>query len=157
LAKPKQVLQRKEPEVKTNPNIIKRENTIVAILLNYGLKAYSKIKNEINPQDFKDEKNVIILSKLYEEFEKGNDNINSLLYDFEEELQNHITMIMAYDFEIEDIDKAIDDILVAYKKEKLNERKLEIIAELEKEENSEVKKELERELSNVIISLAKIK
>jgi DNA primase len=157
LSKPKQVLMHKEPEKKVDENIIKRENTIVALLLNFGLRAYNKIKNVIKPEDLKSEENKIIMKKLYEEFEKANDNVNALLYDFEENLQNHITMIMAYDFEIEDIDKAIEDILTAYRKEKLNERKLEIIAKIETEENIEAKKELEKELSSIINNLVKMK
>lgn len=158
LSKPKSVLPRKESTDKVNKNILKRENTIVALLLNFGLKAYDKMKNTIFPEDLKDQKNTIIMKKMYEEFEKANDNIRStLLYDLEEELQNHITMIMAYDFEIEDVDKAIDDIIIAYKKEKLNERKLEIISKIESEEKEEKRRELERELSNIINSLVKIK
>ena len=46
----------------------------------------------------------------------------------------------------------------AMKKEKLNERKFEILEELEKEDINETqKKEYEKELSNIIIKLARIK
>ena len=71
--------------------------------------------------------------------------------------QNQITMIMAEDYEIEDLEKAIDDIIQAYKRDKLNNRKLEILELLEKTSNIEEKKELEKELSNIIITLARIK
>ena len=99
-----------------------------------------------------------IAKKLYEEFEKGNSNINSILDNLEEEEQNRITMIMADDYEIKDVEKAIDDIIQSYEKEKLNERKFEILEELEKEDINETqKKEYEKELSNIIIKLARIK
>ena len=67
------------------------------------------------------------------------------------------TMIMAYDLEIENLEKAINDILNLYKKEKLDNRKIEIIEELEQEQDADKKKKLEKELSNIIIELAKIK
>ena len=38
---------------------------------------------------------------------------------FDEELQSHITMLMATDFEIENMDKAVEDILIKYEREKL--------------------------------------
>ena len=62
------------------------------------------------------------------------------------------------DDNLETIEKAIDDIIQSYEKEKLNERKFEILEELEKEDINETqKKEYEKELSNIIIKLARIK
>ena len=74
-----------------------------------------------------------------------------------EEEQNHITAIMADDYEIDDVEKAIDDIIQSYEKEKLNERKFQILELLETDIEISEKKELETELSNIIIRLAKIK
>ena len=96
--------------------------------------------------------------KLYEEYEKGNININSMLDSLSEEMQNQLTKIMAIDFEIQDTDKAVDDILMAYTRERLNSKKIEILEELENENLSiENKKELEKKLSQIIIELAKNK
>ena len=94
---------------------------------------------------------------MYEEYEKGNSNINGILDTLGEEEQNHITKIMADDYEIEDIEKAIDDVLQSYEKDKLNERKFEILELLETNLKDNQKKELEKELSEIIISLAKMK
>ena len=44
-----------------------------------------------------------------------------------------------------------------YKREKLNARKMQILSLLDEEISSEEKKELEKELSELIIQLAKIK
>ena len=44
-----------------------------------------------------------------------------------------------------------------YKREKLNARKMQILSLLDEEISSEDKKELEKELSELIIQLAKIK
>ena len=94
---------------------------------------------------------------MYEEFEKENNNINSILDNLSEEEQNHITAILADDYEIDNIEKAIDDIMQSYEKDKLNERKFEIIELLETKLEEDKKNNLERELSNIIIRLAKIK
>ena len=64
-------------------------------------------------------------------------------------------MIMAEDYGIDDIEKAIDDIIQSYEKDKLNERKIEILELLEnKSTEDSQKKELEKELSDIIIRLA---
>ena len=154
-SKPKPRLKRIEE--KTVPdNIQKRENMILSILINKP-ESYELISSKIKPEDFKYQTNQIIATKLYEEFEKGNSNINGILDTFEENVRNHATMIMAYDLEIDNSEKAINDILKLYKREKLDSRKLEIIEELEQDLDIDTKKSLESELSNIIIELAKIK
>ena len=158
LEKAKPVITHKKVETKeVSESIRRRENTIISILLTGDLSIFEIIKQNIKPEDFQDEINQEIAKKLYEEFEKGNSNINSIIDTLDQEHQNQITMIMAEDYEIEDLEKAIDDIIQAYKRDKLNNRKLEILELLEKASNIEEKKELEKELSNIIITLARIK
>ena len=158
LEKAKPVITHKKIETKEVSQAIKRrENTIISILLSGDLSIFEIIKQNIKPEDFQDEINHEIAKKLYEEFEKGNSNINGIIDTLEQEQQNQITMIMAEDYEIEDLEKAIDDIIQAYKRDKLNNRKLEILELLEQTSNNEEKKELEKELSNIIITLARIK
>lgn len=158
LEKSKPVTTYKKVEKKEISQAIKRrENTIISILLTGDLSIFEVIKQNIKPEDFQDEINSKIVKKLYEEFEKGNSNINSIIDELEQEEQNQITMIMAEDYEIDDLEKAIDDIIQTYQKEKLNNRKFEILEILEQTSNSEEKKKLEKELSNIIIMLAKIK
>ena len=158
LEKAKPVITHKKVETKEVPQAIKRrENTIISILLSGDLSIFEIIKQTITPEDFQDEINHEIAKKLYEEFEKGNSNINGIIDTLEQEQHNQITMIMAEDYEIENLEKAIDDIIQAYKRDKLNNRKLEILELLEQTSNNEEKKELEKELSNIIITLARIK
>lgn len=135
----------------------KRENTIISILLIGDLNIFEIIRQNIKIEDFKDEINKSIASKLYEEFSKRNNNINSIIDALEPEEQSHITEIMADDYEIKDVEKAIDDIMQSYEKEKLNNRKFEILEMLEKDINQEEKKNLEKELNDIIIKLARIK
>ena len=158
LEKAKPIITQKKVETKEVSQAIKRrENTIISILLSVDLSIFEIIKQNIKPEDFQDEINHEIAKKLYEEFEKGNSNINGIIDTLEQEQQNQITMIMAEDYEIENLEKAIDDIIQAYKRDKLNNRKLEILELLEQTSNNEEKKELEKELSNIIITLARIK
>lgn len=155
-SKPVIIHQRKEENL-VSEAIRKRENTIISILLSGDLNIFEIIRQNIKVEDFQDETNKKIVMILYEEFEKGNSNINGIIDNLSEEEQNHITMIMAEDYEITDVEKAIDDIIQAYEKEKLNSRKFEILDLLDNDIDAIKKKELEKELSDIIIRLAKIK
>lgn len=151
------IVHKKQDKVQVAETVKRRENTVIAILLIGDLNIFAIISQNIKVDDFKDQINKEIIKKLYEEFEKGNSNINSIIDMLEEEEQSHITEIMADDYEIDDVEKAIDDIMQNYEKEKLNDRKFEILGLLEQNLNLDEKKNLERELSDIIIKLAKIK
>ena len=134
------VLEKTKPVVvhkKTSDNnkvseaVKKRENAILSILLRGDISIFQIIKQQITPNDFKFELNQGIAKKVYEEFEKGNSNINAIIDKLTDEEQSHITMIMADDDEITDMEKAIDEIMQAYEKEKLNDRKFEILTLLD--------------------------
>jgi len=148
---------KQEEKIQINEDLKRRENTIIALLLDANTKVFQKIKERIKPEDFKDEINQKIAIQLYAELEKEETNINRLVDTFDEETQNHITMVMATDYEIEDTEKAVDDILQKYERERLNYRKQEILKQLDLEKDGEKKKELGKELSNIIVALAKIK
>lgn len=135
----------------------RRENTIIALLLDANMENFLKIKEQIKPEDFKDEINKKIAEQLYPELEKQDTNINKLIDTFDEKTQNHITSVMATDYEIENINKAVEDILQKYEKERLDNKKQEILKQLENEQDAERKKQLGKELSDIIIALAKIK
>jgi len=151
------IVHKKQEDIEVSESVKRRENTILSILLMEDLNIFQIIKQNISPEDFKLPINNEIAKKLYEEFEKGNSNINGIIDSLTEEQQNHITMIMAEDYGIEDIEKAIDDIIQNYEKERLNDRKFKILELLDTEVEDSKKKELERELSDIIIKLAKIK
>lgn len=158
LEKPKPVVTHIKREKKVISEAVKRrENTVIALLLMGDLNIFEILRQNIKVEDFQDEVNKKIAQKLYEEFEKGNSNINAIIDNLEQDEQNQITMIMSEDYEITDIEKAIDDVVQAYEREKLNTRKFEILDLLDKDLENDQKKELEKELSNIIIRLAKIK
>lgn len=161
----KKILEKAKPKIQKKEQgpigeqLLKREKLIIYLLINYPEQSYKKMKDEILVENIKDVKNQNIIKKLYEEFEKGNSNTNNILDWFEEEeIINEISWILAYDFEITEVNKCIEDILNLYKKEKKIEERNAIIKQLEKEGLSqEQTKELEKRLNEIIIQLAKMK
>ena len=100
------------------------------------------------------------MQKLYEEIENGNNNTASILDVFkDDEIISHLSGIMATDFEISEVKKCINDVIISYEKDKLIIKRNEIIKKLEN--TNELTKDeianLEKELSELIIKLARIK
>ena len=152
-------VKRTEVKKENIPNtLIKRENIIIELLLTGKNEIYKKKKNILLPEDFKSENNKKIIKCLYEEFEKGNSNINNILERFNEEQEtiSRITEIMADDYEIKNDKKAIEELVNNYQKERLQNRKKEIISSLNEVSMDEAKV-LEEELHDIIIKLAKMK
>ena len=143
------------------PSVIRRENMVISLLLNPENNVYERLKNVIDINDFKYEKNKIIVQKIYSDYENGNfNNIeNNILNGFEDEnIINHITEILADDFEIIDVNKCIEDLLNIYTKEKIIDERNQILKALENEElTKEDREKLEEALSSIIIKLAKMK
>ena len=135
------------------------ESLVIYLLINYPDKSFERLKKLIDNNVIKIERNKAIINKLYEEHEKGNINIENILDLFEDEITvNYLSGIMSSDFEITDVDKCIEDVLVTYRKELLLQRRNEILGKID---NSNLTKEevanLEAQLNEVIIQLAKIK
>ena len=135
------------------------ESLVIYLLINYPDKSFERLKKLIDNNVIKIERNKAIINKLYEEHEKGNINIENILDLFEDEITvNYLSGIMLSDFEITDVDKCIEDVLVTYRKELLLQRRNEILGKID---NSNLTKEevanLEAQLNEVIIQLAKIK
>lgn len=141
---------KKTDENQISEDIKKRENTVISILLNGEKGIYEIIKQNIKVEDFKFEINKKIAQKLYEELEKGDSNISSIIDKLEDDEQNQITKIMAEDYGIDNLEKAIDDIIQIYKKEKINNRRLEILKLLDSDIENDKKMELMKELNSMV-------
>ena len=153
------IIHKREEKVDNNisEEIIKRENTIISILIN-NPEYFKTIKENMKIEDFKYDLNIKIVKELYQELEKEDNNISLVLDKIEdEEIKNHLTAIMAEDYGITDNSKAIEDILKKYEREKLEKRRDELIALSSAEKDSEKRKELGKELNEVILKLVKIK
>ena len=159
------VLEKERPVVskikKEKPNnvseeITKRENTIIWILIN-SIDTYKIIKENIGVEDFKNEQNKEILKEIYNALENGNNNISSVLDHIEsEQIQGHLTEIMADDYGITDNKKAIEDLLKKYELEKLQNKRDSLIEELNNESDTEKKRNIGKELNDIVLILSKI-
>ena len=145
---------------KISESVLKRENLVIYLLINYPEMSYKKINSNIQIDDIKSEINKEIIQKLYEELKKGNSNIVNILDIFEnEQIINYLSGIMATDFEITEVTKCIDDVIANYEKDKLITKRNNIIKKLEdtdKLTQDEIVS-LEKELNELIIKLARMK
>ena len=156
LEKERPVVSKVRKEENISEEITKRENTILWILIN-SVDTYKTIKEKIKIEDFKNEENKEILKQIYNALENGNDNISSVLDHIEsDQIQSHLTEIMAEDYGITDNKKAIEDILKKYELEKLETKRDRLIEELSQEQNVEKKRSLGQELNNIVLILSKI-
>ena len=109
--------------------------------------------------DFKVEKYKKIYNKILDIVNNGNNNVYKEITNIEdEEFQSILSEILFTEYEINSVDKFVDDIINNYEKNKLNLRKQEILKEIKIENLSEEEKlKLENELNEIITKLAKIK
>ncbi len=134
-----------------------RENLMILLLINEGQNVYQKIKDEISPEDFRNEANMEIAKILYNELEKGELSNVIGLFEGQEVLLSHITYILSKEFELSDVDKAVEDLKDKFIKEKLQDEKAEILKklvsnDLDKEEAKALEvrlKEISKELVNL--------
>lgn len=141
----------------TSVNVAK-ENIIISLLINVGQEVYKKIKNDISPNDFKNQQNKKIVKILYEEYEKGDISNIIGLFEKEEELISHVTYILSKELDINDIDKAVEDISNKFIKEKLQEEKAEILKKLVSIDiDKDEAKKMEERLKEISKKLVKFK
>ena len=152
----KSFIKREENE-KIDESIIKREKMVIYILLNYPEESYSALKDIITADDMKSKMNKEILTKIYEQYSKKNmGNILDLFT--EEDSINYLSGIMADDFGVTDVEKCIEDLISTYNREKLTNRRNDILKQLESANlSAEDSRMLERELNEIILKLAKVK
>ena len=151
---------KKEQTIEISPAIVKRENMIIYLLINHFRETYESIVTNITLEDFKLETNRFIFEKILESPAEESEKILQGIANIEDqEIQSHVSEILVTDYEINSIDKCIEDLINTYNKERLTNRKSEIIRNLENSSSltkDEIAK-LEHELSNIIIELAKRK
>ncbi len=143
-----------------NETIVKREKMILYLLINNYDESFEKIKSVISEDDFKVELNKKIFKTIMEIQDGNKEQILSAISNIEDQdIQAHISEIMVTDYEITSVEKCIEDIIIIYNKERLNNRKMDIIKQLDNAKNLSAEEiaKLEKELNNIIIELAKKK
>ena len=158
------ILERK-PEIKATKSLdkidaktLRREQMLIYLLINETNESFKRIESVVEIELIKDEKNKEIISTIFQKI-KNNENIENILSWFNnDEIINYISGILAYDFEISDVQKAIQDIEKAYLRENKIQRRQYIISKLSQNNIEQTEKEqLEKELTNITIDLARMK
>jgi DNA primase len=138
---------------------IEREKMILYFLIKNTDEVGKEIISKVDVDDFKVEKYKNIYNQILDIMKNGNTNIYNILINTEDmEIQSSFSEIMFSEYEINSVQKFIEDIINNYEKNKLNFRKNEILEiiksnNLEKEENAK----LMQELNSIMIELAKMK
>lgn len=131
---------------------------MILLLINGGQDVYKRVKDEITPEDFKNEDNRKIAQILYEELEKGDITNVVGLFEDNEELLSHVTYILSKEADISDIDKAVEDIESKFLREKLQDEKSSILKKLVSSSLSEDEsKELGNRLKDISKRLSSLK
>ena len=149
----------KQKQQDISNGVQKREDVLIQLLLSGNKEIFEQVKNKVSEDDLVLEVNKRIINKLYNELETEQYDINSFitLFNDDEEALGKITKLLSEQNGFTNNKKTIDNIINLYEKQKLTILKNSIIEQLNNEKDKEQIKILEKELSDVIIKLAKIK
>ncbi len=149
---------RPKQEEKTDESVSRREQMLIYILINHTKQALNRLKENVALNCIKSEKNREIIKIIYDKCTED-ENIEQILNLFESEEQiNYISGILAYDFEITDIEKGIEDIEKNYKRESLIKKRDELTLKLNDTSLSRDEAlEVGKKLNDIIVELSKIK
>lgn len=134
-----------------------KENLLIFLLINEGQEAFQKIKDKISPEDFKNELNKKIVTILYEELNKGDISNVIGIFENDEALLSHITYILSKEMDLSDTNKALEDLISKFEKEKLQKEKGELLkrileGKMSREEAEQAENRL-KEISKELVSL----
>ncbi len=164
-SEPEKILTKPAPQAKKSEaigldeKIIKRENMILYLLINYAKETKEVIKSNIGIEDLKIAENKTIFDKIMSQDVEESEKIIQVIANIEDgNLQEHISEIMVADYGITSVQKCLEDIVIPYSRDRLQNRKLQIIEEMKNPNLSiEEKDALELELNDTILKLARIK
>ena len=136
---------------------IEREKMILYFLIKNYEEVGEKIISNVDVEDFKVERYKMIYTKILELKDKATNMYGELSNIENEGFQSTLGEILFSEYEINSVDKFIEDIINNYEKNKLNFRKNEILELLsDKTIEKDRMVSLEKELNKIIIELAKI-
>lgn len=157
-----QGLMQKQPgrKVESSTKIEQAEKMLIALLGSNDREAYVYIKNRVKPEDFCSNLLGSIASKIYKMYEQGKEVLHSdILNTLEnEEERNIYSGIIQKDYAFEDSHRIAVDLFNTIEKEKLEERKKNILINMKNENlSSEEVSELEKKLRDITAKLHNIK
>jgi len=152
------VIIKKNEEKQIDENILRREKMLIYLLINYSDKTFKRISNVVKADYIQDTSNKIIIDKICEKLREGQNPEDALNWFEDQEIVSYLAGVLSNDFEINDVDKAIEDVEKTYLKEAKILRRDEIIEILKSPDlDKDEKANLEKELNNIIIDLVRMK
>ena len=152
------VIIKKNEEKQIDENVLRREKMLIYLLINYSDKTFKRISSVVKSDYIQDEANKEIIDKIFEKLRDGQNTEDVLNWFEDQDMVSYLAGVLSNDFEIADVDKAIEDVEKTYLKEAKISRRDEIIEILKSPElDKDEKANLEKELNNIIIDLVRMK
>ena len=152
------VIIKKNEEKQMDENVLRREKMLIYLLINYSDKTFKRISSVVKSDYIQDVKNKEIIDKIFEKLQESQNPEDVLNWFEDQDMVSYLAGVLSNDFEIADVDKAIEDVEKTYLKEAKISRRDEIIEILKSPElDKDEKANLEKELNNIIIDLVRMK
>ena len=152
------VIIKKNEEKTIDENVLRREKMLIYLLVNNSDQTFKRLSNVVKPEYIQDTANKEIIAKIFEKLRDGQNTEDVLNWFEDQEMVSYLAGVLSNDFEINDVDKAIEDVEKTYLKEAKISRRDEIIEILKSPElDKDEKANLEKELNNIIIDLVRMK
>ena len=152
------VIIKKNEEKTIDENVLRREKMLIYLLVNNSDLTFKRLSNVVKPEYIQDTANKEIIAKIFEKLRDGQNTEDVLNWFEDQEMVSYLAGVLSNDFEITDVDKAIEDVEKTYLKEAKISRRDEIIEMLKSPDLDKTEKEnLEKELNNIIIDLVRMK
>lgn len=152
------VIIKKNEEKTIDENVLRREKMLIYLLINYSDKTFKRISSVVKTDYIQDASNKIIIDKIFEKLQESQNPEDVLNWFEDQDMVSYLAGVLSNDFEINDVDKAIEDVEKTYLKEAKISRRDEIIEILKSPElDKDEKANLEKELNNIIIDLVRMK
>jgi DNA primase len=152
------VIIKKNEEKTIDENVLRREKMLIYLLVNNSDQTFKRLSNVVKPEYIQDTANKEIIAKIFEKLRDGQNTEDVLNWFEDQEMVSYLAGVLANDFEITDVDKAIEDVEKTYLKEAKILRRDEIIEILKSPDlDKDEKANLEKELNNIIIDLVRMK
>ena len=146
-------------EEKVDEKTLRQEKMLIYLLANYPNESYKRISSVADVSLIKDKRNRQIISTIYEKYSENASSENLIDWFRDEDMADYISGILVEDYEINDVNKAINDLEKIYLREQKIAKRNELLKKLDNKEklSQEELKEVENELNSVIIDLARMK
>lgn len=152
------VIIKKNEEKTIDENVLRREKMLIYLLVNNSDQTFKRLSNVVKPEYIQDTANKEIIAKIFEKLRDSQNTEDVLNWFEDQEMVSYLAGVLANDFEITDVDKAIEDVEKTYLKEAKILRRDEIIEILKSPDlDKDEKANLEKELNNIIIDLVRMK